>query len=80
MTQCDICGEHFRGRPDVGRCPSCIALNNNRVPCDEINRTSWDALPRSLRAKDFCQHCEFKCEHGRGLIAWAYKKALGMIQ
>ena len=36
--------------------------------CDDIELESWDAMPVSMRVKDFCSHCEFKCEHGKNLI------------
>lgn len=43
-------------------------MNNNTVPCNEINMDSWKAMPKTMRVKDFCRYCEFKCSHGEILI------------
>jgi len=29
ITQCEICGKHFRGRPDKGTCPACEKKRND---------------------------------------------------
>ena len=44
-------------------------FEKENIPCDDINLDSWNAMPMSLRIKDFCNHCEFKCEHGKEMNA-----------
>lgn len=41
---------------------------SENIPCDYITLDSWYALPMTLRVKDFCSQCEFKCEHGQQII------------
>jgi hypothetical protein len=41
---------------------------SENVPCDDINIRSWNAMPISMRVKDFCRHCDFLCDHGKELI------------
>ena len=45
--------------------------------CDEIELDSWKVMPISMRVKDFCNHCEFKCEHGKRLIQLNNKRRSG---
>ena len=42
--------------------------SNNTTMCDEIEAGAWRSIPVSMRVTDFCNHCEFKCDHGKELI------------
>lgn len=80
MKYCDICKEELRASVYRGAkvdgirkyyhitCWRKLKLKNHTTICDEIELESWNNMPISMRVKDFCSHCEFKCEHGKELI------------
>jgi len=41
---------------------------SDNIPCDDIEVISWESMPRTMRVGDFCNHCEFKYDHGKQLI------------
>ena len=45
-------------------------MYENTVPCNNILDESWDSMPVSMRAKDFCEVCETMCSQGKEIIEY----------